>query len=214
MKTKIFTIAVLLLFISSMVKAQLFVSGSLSLSTSNSKYTSGTTTEDGDKTFDFNFNPKVGFFLNDKFAVGLGFLFGTSKTTTPVYDEFGAKTDEIYKLNSWGIAPFARYYLAKTGNLSFFGEGTLGFGGGTTKTTTGSTTVEGPKVTMMGIYIAPALSYDLSDKFAIEASFGELSYSSTTSKQTIATVENKSTTSGINLSLDLTSLSFGAIFKF
>jgi hypothetical protein len=72
---------------------------------------------------------------------------------------------------------------------------------------------------MIGVSIAPAISYNLSEKFALEASFGSLGYSSFTSKETEQDetgddIEIKETFSGIDFSLDMTSLSFGAIFKF
>ncbi|MEI6747978.1 MAG: outer membrane beta-barrel protein [Bacteroidales bacterium] len=218
MKKKIFTIVALFLVTSTILKAQMFVGGAFSLATSSSKFSAGAVSLDGDKTFSFNFSPKAGYFLNDKFAIGLGFGFGTSKTTTPK-ELTASGEEEVSKANSWAIAPFARYYFAKSGDLSFFGEATLGFGGGKSEISAGAVTVDGPKTSMIGISVAPAISYDLGKKFAIEASFGGLGFASSTSKETIKDdegndVESKDTSSGINLSLDLTSLSFGAIFKF
>jgi outer membrane protein len=217
MKKKIFTIALCMLAASTMLKAQVFVSGSLNLSTSNSKQSLGSVSVDGDKTFEFNFMPKAGYFISDDFAIGLGFGFGTSKTTSPKEITYSGE-EEIYKENSWGIAPFARYYFARTGELSFFGEATIGFGGSKSEYSTGGVSVDGPKLSMIGVSIAPAISYNLSEKFAIEASFGSLGYSSFTSKETeqdeTGDVEFKETISGIDFSLDMTSLYFGAIFKF
>lgn len=213
MKKKIFAIAAFMLTISTMLSAQVFVSGAFNLSTSNSKETMGSVSVDGDKTFEFDFMPKVGYFMSDDFAIGLGFGLGTSKTTSPKEITYSGE-EEITKQNTWAIAPFARYYFARTGELSFFGEATFGFGGGKSEYSVGGVTEDGPKISMIGFGIAPAISYNLSERFAIEASFGSLGYSSYTTEETEGEEIYKYTVSGIDLSLDLTSLYFGAIFKF
>lgn len=213
MKKKIFAIAAFMLTISTMLSAQVFVSGAFNLSTTSNKETMGSVSVDGDKSLEFNFMPKAGYFINDDFAVGLGFGFGTSKTTSPKEITYSGE-EEITKTNSWAIAPFARYYFARTGELSFFGEAAFGFGGGKSEYSEGGVTEDGPKFSMIGFGIAPAISYNLSDKFAIEASFGNLGYSSYTTEETEGEDVYKQTVSGIDFSFDLTSLYFGAIFKF
>jgi len=215
MKKTIFTIAASMLTFGTMLSAQVFVGGAFNLSTSSNKETMGSVSVDGDKSFEFYFNPKAGYFISDDFAIGLGLGFGTSKTTSPKEITYSGE-EEIDKENYWAIAPFARYYFARTGELSFFGEATLGFGGGKSEYSVGNITQDGPKVSMIGFSIAPAISYNLSEKFAIEASFGSLGYSSSsyTSEQTGREETYKLKVSGIDFSLDLTSLYFGAIFKF
>jgi outer membrane immunogenic protein len=213
MKKRVFTIAAFMLTISTMLSAQVFVSGAFNISTSSSKETMGSVSIEGDKTFEFNFIPKAGYFISEDFAIGLGFGFGTSKITSPKEITYSGE-EEIIKENSWIIAPFARYYFARTGELSFFGEASFGIGGGKTEYSEGGVTEDGPKLSMIGFGISPAISYNLSERFAIEAYFGSLGYSSITSEETEGEDTYKQTVSGIEFSVDLTSLYFGAIFKF
>jgi len=83
MKKTIFTIAASMLTFGTMLSAQVFVGGAFNLSTSSNKETMGSVSVDGDKSFEFYFNPKAGYFISDDFAIGLGLGFGTSKTLHP-----------------------------------------------------------------------------------------------------------------------------------
>jgi hypothetical protein len=194
------------------LKAQVFIGGGLNFNTTNLKYTDNTTTEDGDKTISFNFYPKVGYFLNDKFAIGLGFGIGSTKTTTPKTDY---EDERVVKTKNWSVSPFARYYFTKINNFSVFGEGTLGFGGGSSSTKTGTTTNDGPKYFSVNINIAPAVSYNFSDNFSIETSLGGIGYSSQKATYDKGTeTEYSGTSAGINVSFGFDNLTFGAIYKF
>ena len=195
------------------VSAQLFVGGSLNLNTSKEKYSFNSTTQDGQKTFSIGFMPKVGYIINNKLAFGVGFGLSSSKTTTPKEISTSGE-EEIDKSFDWAFSPFARYYFARSGNFSLFGEADLALGGGNSKSSIGGTTDEGPKSITVLIGVSPAVSYDLSNKFTIEASMGGINYNVTTSKQTIGEDKEKYTTSGFNFTVGLNNLTFGGIFKF
>jgi len=64
---------------------------------------------------------------------------------------------------------------------------------------------------MATINLAPAISYNLSEKFSIEASLGGINYTSETRK--IKDGDSKTTISGLDLSFGLDNLTFGAIYK-
>ena len=166
-------------------KNLVFIGGGFNLSSDKIK--------DGAETLSFSITPKIGYFLNDNFALGLGLGYSTSKRT-------GNNGNEVFTSNSWSFDPFARYYVAKTGNLSFFGEGSIEIGG--------STATDNPKFFTMAVRVSPALSYNLSDKVSLEANLGGLSYSSITDKDDTY----KSTGIGLNFGLD--DITFGAIIKF
>ncbi len=188
-----------------------FVGGGFNLSTNKIKETYNSDTQEGDKTLSFSFFPKVGYFINNNIALGVGLGISTYKVTTPstTYDP-----EEVYTENSWAFGPFARYYYARTGNFSFFGEGIIGFGGGKSKNTIGSNTTEGPKLFTIAVGVSPALSYNLSDKVSLEAKLGGITYSSASSTSEYNTDEHKVTSSGIGLNLGLDDITFGAIIKF
>jgi hypothetical protein len=87
-------------------KGDMFVEGSLKITT-------------GDNVDFYALNPKVGFFLNDKFAVG-------GQISWSSYEDEVLNT----KMDVLGIGAFARYYFIEMADkkLKVFGEAGLGFG--------------------------------------------------------------------------------------
>lgn len=76
------------------------------------------------KESNFNFNPKAGYFVTDKLAVGLELMVGSGKEeeTTP----FGT---EEFKTNNFGAGVFARYYFLELGErFKTYTEFGVGFG--------------------------------------------------------------------------------------
>lgn len=78
-------------------------------------------------------SPKGAYFIQDKWAVGANVSLG-------IYKANGSSTTQT----NWGITPFTRYYFndAEVKGGTFFGEGSLGFGGvnsGSGSTTNGVT---------------------------------------------------------------------------
>ncbi len=141
----------------------------------------------------FSLIPRFGYFVNDFVAVGgrLGYNYGTTK------DPDGNKIEEN---NTFTIGIFGRYYLLPGSKFSPFGE--IGVGYGTTSDINDHT------VNGINAAFAPGLSYFISRHFALEATFGILSYN---------TVEPKSgngSTDSFDVGLDLEHINFGIIYKF
>lgn len=84
----------------------MFIEGSIQITTG------------GDEDF-YAFNPKFGYFLNDKFAVGAQLNFSSDK-----FESTNTKT------NVFGIGGFARYYVLELDKKRFkaYGEAGLGYG--------------------------------------------------------------------------------------
>jgi Outer membrane protein beta-barrel domain len=194
--------------------AKLFVGGGLSLNSNSSSITSGTTTLNGDSKLSWNFAPEVGYYLSDNLAIGLSLGIGSSSITSPI----SATANKVTSSSTWAVSPFARYSIAKTGNFSFFGEGNLTIGGGSSQVTSGSTTLQGPATSTFGIGVQPGISYDLSDKVSLIAKMGGVSYSnagtSVTSGTGTAAVTTTTSSPNLDFGLGLNNLSFGAIVKF
>lgn len=95
-----------------------FIEGSIQIST-------------GGKEDYYGFNPKFGYFLNNKFAIGAQLNYSSDKVKT-VYNE----------TNVFGIGGFARYYVLELDKKRFkaYGEAGLGFGNNKVKTDVSSTT--------------------------------------------------------------------------
>ena len=97
-------------------KGDMFIEGAIQISTG------------GDRDF-YAFNPKFGYFLNDKFAVGGQVSYSSDK-----YESTDTKT------NIFGIGGFARYYVLELDKKRFkaYGEVGLGYGRNKIETSTGS----------------------------------------------------------------------------
>lgn len=95
-------------------KGDLFIEGNLGFYSSN------------DKNFDvkeseFNFNPKVGYFISEKLAIGAELMYGSE-----VVKLGGTKVDDF---NSFGAGIFGRYYILDLGQrFKTYAEAGLGFG--------------------------------------------------------------------------------------
>lgn len=184
------------------LKAQFFLGGGLSVNTSNETIINDSDTEDGDKSFSFTFNPKAGYFITNKFGLGIALEIGSSKYT---YSSGGD-----YKSTNWAVAPFVRFYFAKKGNFSFFGEGSLGVGGGKSPEKVydiyGYYSYENVKYFDITFRISPGFSYDLTEKIALEAVLGGI-------KSNTSILEDDRIQSDWGLDVGLDDLSLGMIFK-
>ena len=145
--------------------AQVFVGGGLGFDFEGGKSSYGGTSTDLPKTTTIGFMPKVGYYLNDDFAIGLeaGFFNSTEKKTS-------GSQDVKNSLTGWGVGAFARYNLVGTDKLSLLLEGAISVGGMKNKYTYGSTTSNGDPLTTFGIGVLPVISYSLTDRLSIEAS--------------------------------------------
>ena len=102
-----------------------FIIGStVGFSTSNSKVTLMSTSTDeqgkGPSSLQISIAPKVGYFIIDDLALGLGMDFTFSSLKEPNTD----RTDDSDLL----FGPFARYYFPVEEDMAFFVESNFGFG--------------------------------------------------------------------------------------
>ena len=158
--------------------------------------------KDDSKSTIWGLAPEVGYFVSDKFSVGLGVAFNQLSTKD---DEEGAETN---KVNSFGINPYVRYYACTADKFSFYVQGGFEF-------VSSKADAEGAKAANnFGVNIRPGVQYSLSDKFAINATFGELGFSSGKNYHYGAgdPVEVKETNFGLNLSM--ATLLFGITYSF
>jgi hypothetical protein len=128
-KQSIFLVALLFLF-SIDVSAQLlnkgnFMMGStVGFSTADSKVTHSINNNkeegEGPSSIQINFAPKVGYFIVDNFALGIGLDYTFSTVREPNTD----RTNDSDLL----FGPYARYYLPVGNDMSFFFEADFGFG--------------------------------------------------------------------------------------
>lgn len=142
---------------------------------------------------DLAFSPRYGYFISDKIVVGGKLSLGQNKTT----DSIVVENNSVF---SAGV--FTRYYTSPKSRFSLFGH--LGFNFNTQTENISKSNVNG-----FDLGLSPGISYFLSDKLAIEATFGQLGFE--TSKPDVAGAVSTNT---VNFDLNLSNIGFGLIYKF
>ena len=176
-------------------KGNVFITGAVGVSSE----------KEADVTFSgFTFAPKAGYFVTNNIAIGLGLGFESSKEDNGV--------NRLNKDNAFSVGAFGRYYFTPGSQFSIFGQ--LGFDITSTKST--EEVVIGPITTItefksngFNVALAPGVNYFLSKHFAVEATWGILSYN--TDKPDVAGADATNT---FNLGLDLRSINLGLTYKF
>jgi len=107
-----------------------FIIGStLGFSAANSKITqddgTGNIATESPTSIQFSFAPKVGYFLADHFALGIGMDYTLNQVERTDGDN-NKDSDLLF-------GPFARYYLPMAADMAFFIEGNFGFGNASDK---------------------------------------------------------------------------------
>jgi opacity protein-like surface antigen len=170
----------------------LYLTGTAGFSSTKDNPNTGLTKDNG-----FTLSPGVGYFIADNIALEgqLNFTSGTTNTGAPGAD------DE--KTTGFGIAAGAKYFwtpaskfsLSLGANLSYmstkFDDGTFD-----------STEKE------IGFNIPVGLHYFVSNDFAITSTWGGFGYSSNDNGG-----DGAPKTTGFNLGLDMSSISFGLLYK-
>ena len=139
------------------------------------------------------FSPRYGYFISDKIVLGGKLSIGQNKTTDSIVIENNSVIS---------VGVFTRYYSSPQSRFSLFGQ--LGFNFNTQTENISKSNVNG-----FDLGLSPGISYFLSDKFAIEATFGQLGFK--TSKPDVAGAES---TNNVNFEMNLSSVGFGLNYKF
>lgn len=134
-------------------EGDLFVEGTLGLSSTNDKNADA-------KTSQFNFSPKGGYFLSDDLAIGAQFNFGSGKETVS-----NLITNEY---SNTGVAVFGRYYFLDLGKrFKTFTELGMGFNTQNNKSAD-------YKVNTFGIGLDLGLNYFVKENIALTFSLDNL----------------------------------------
>src|SRR5690606_1447539 len=181
------------------------VEGNLSFGTSTDDMGGGVE----QKNSNFNFNPKVGYFIADKFAVGAELGIGSGKDENTA----GGVTVED-KTNSFNGGVFARYYFLDLGQrFTTYAEAGVGFGSAKSETDGN----ENWSSTGFGIGIDLGINYFVTERFAINFGLTDvLSYNNT---KTEFPGGGETTSNGFNGNLNqfnnfFSAAQFGLTWKF
>ncbi len=193
------------------VNAQLFVGGGVSY-TSNNKTEEQRGKEYTTETRSFILSPRLGYFLNDKVAIGISLSQIFSKTTEI---EQGTATSNG---NLTLIAPFARYYFAKVDKFSFFAEGQLGLGFGSNEVKYENNSPSKYKLSLSSFSVTPAVSYSFSNNFELETYINIFNISYEKQKSTLEDsnpeYSETNTDFKIGAGSNLGAITISAIYKF
>ncbi|AWG24279.1 hypothetical protein FK004_03090 [Flavobacterium kingsejongi] len=147
------------------------------------------------KTNSFNVKPKAAYFLTENIAVGAALGFMSGKTEVPLAPD--VKTTEF------SVGVFGRYYFTPGSTFSVFGELGVDYIHSKQEALTEDTS------NAFRIGLAPGVNYFVSQHFALEATFGVLSYR--TNNPSTDGVDN---TDNFNLGLNFTDINLGLIYRF
>ena len=160
------------------------------------------------KSSNLTFSPGVGYMMSDKLMI-VGNLDITSGT-----ESSGVAGAEDAKASGFGFNAGVRYFFTPADNFSLSLGGVLGYG------TTSSNFEVDPatddvviladdlKTTITSLNVPVGLHYFMSNNFAMSATWGGLGYSSSKPDFDGAEATNK-----INLGLNMSSISFGLLYK-
>lgn len=143
-------------------KGNVIIEGNIGFNSTNNKNTE-------EKESAFNFNPKVGYFLTDKFAIGVDVAFNTMKAED---ETVGSEV----KTNAFGAGVFGRYYFLELGKrFKTYTEIGVAYGNNKTETTpaTGATTIT-EKANGFAIGAGVGASYFLTEKIALNFALVDL----------------------------------------
>lgn len=174
---------------------------------------------------EFDLSPTVGFNLSEKWEIGLQFSLGKDKSNTT--EETVEKIDDLSQLTvinyimatyKYSVQPFVRYNFYKTGIVTFFLDGSIGYQfnkqDNKLQHTTESSNKDGMysynnteyKTNIINVGIRPGVKFDVTDHFKLETHLGFVGYSHSSNP------EVKSDRFGINASS--TTINVGMIYEF
>jgi len=212
MKKSILVIAIILTT-TALSQAQYFGGGSLGFNASGGKFDFGDVETDMDSESSFHFNPRGGIMHSDNLWLGLELNLSVSR------DKDAGDPEIINTSTVFGFAPFVRYYALEMGKFSLFGQGQLGLDFISSKSESGGTTTNSPNTTRMRIHAFPGVSYQVSERLALEATINAFNFSAYRSVQKQDN-GNKAVSNGIGFGAGLDNLAtsgaltIGATVKF
>jgi hypothetical protein len=207
--------AAIFLFCASSLTAQVFIGGNLGFNSNSYVDEYGGNTNTKNTRTALNLGPTGGYFFTDKLAAGIDLSFNsyTEKTTAD------PETTSVSK--NIGFSPFIRYYVIKLNKFAVYGKSYVGASFGTGKFTSGGTTTDSPRSTIFRFGFTPGISFDISNKIALEAAINVLNigyYINTQKSDTNGTTYKYTSSSftfgaGLNNIVNTNSIIIGAIFK-
>lgn len=170
----------------------------------------GSIAANGYKNTQFAVLPRIGYFINENTAIGLGLGYSRNKI------EFTSDTEKgTFTSPRLIIEPFVRQYKSLGEKAKLFFDVTVSYQTGTDKDKyTDSDFPEDNSTseienTGFGLAVVPGFAYKIADRIALEISIGKLSYSKLESKPKGAPSDFAIKSSSYGLDLDLKHVMLG-----
>lgn len=166
-------------------KGQLFVGGSLSAQNQNDAQ--GNSLRNTGNSGSFSITPRIGYFINDKWALG-GTVGYSSSFYNNAYKDATFAHNQKNDSKSLSIGLFGRRYFAISEKFFFALEGNLRFSRGNTTYNSTTTYLDGAPLSAsntntpqysVSAGVRPLFVFFPSQKWGIETGLGSLSFSST-----------------------------------
>lgn len=139
-------------------KGNVLLEGNIGLSSSNDKNAEK-------KENSFSFTPKAGYFLTDKFAVGVELHFSSEKK-----EDYTVGAETLDKDNMFGAGVFGRYYFLELGKrFKTYAEAGVGYASIKNETKLGNAAAVEAKLNGFGVNAGVGANYFLTEKIAINA---------------------------------------------
>lgn len=129
-----------------------------------------------EKTTSFEIAPEVGYNLTDKWSVAIALGFGTTNNNLAAIGDrgestiYGGKLDK--SLNYFKVAPYARYTFCKSGAVSFFVDGGIGF-----------KFYNQERGNSFNVGVRPGIAFAVSKKVSLVATTGYIGYQKDSEKR-------------------------------
>jgi hypothetical protein len=169
----------------------------------------------------FTVSPLVGYWLNDKFAVGAKIDVTETLTRRTLFDsDYQKERKYERKEPEWGFSVFGRYKLLGKEKFSLLLESKIGMSGHSIKDKMEENVWKPETTSTIGFEVLPVITYDLTEKFSLITTFDFLSLGlySSTEKDGDNGRKVKTNSFGFNaqstIFKDLSNIKIGFIYKF
>ena len=195
-------------------KGNMFLEGNLSFSSSKTTNSDNTGDLDETKSSSFNFNPKFGYFISDKLALGAELSVGSGKDEETIFGTPNVVTEETN--SNFGAGVFARYYFLDLGQrFKTFAEAGLGFASATAETNG----TETGSANGFGLNIDLGMNYFVTENMAISFGLSNVLSYGTATAETPGPAGAETQVSGLNGNFNVfqnffDTPTFGLLYKF
>jgi hypothetical protein len=175
--------------------------GGFGLTTGSSTSSFSTTNmETTSRTFNFSLAPRIGYFVHDRIAIGMGLGYGRTMNRSGENRE---------QLTIYSGGPFARVYHMVSERAGFFGQGSLGYSARQARQRTDGGDWRKSPVSSneFSLNVFPGFTYFVHNKLGAELALGGLYYAVSNTRNTDQNTTNR--TSGLGFNISLSGITFG-----